>query len=219
MVDLTFPRSGLIKGKSVLQFLRSHLGDKTFSDLQIPFSCVATDIQTGKEIILDQGNVAEAVRASISLPFFFQPYNMRGRYLVDGGLVNPVPTSIIVNLGANILLSANLTSRTGDRKIPHVLGWRKRLPPILRGPSVFEILMKTIYTMQYEISSARSSLAHVVMQVNANDMLWWDLDKASEMIRLGESVAEESLAKIKSLLPFFSDSCRVHLSSKGRKIY
>jgi NTE family protein len=219
MVDLTFPRAGVIKGKGVLDFLRSHLGDKTFSDLQIPFCCVATDVQTGKEIDLDHGNVAEAVRASLSLPFFFEPYYLDGRYLVDGGLVNPVPTSIIVSQGANILLSANLTSRTGDRKIPRVMGWRKRLPHILRGPSLPEVLMKTIYTMQYEIARARSGIADVVMQINANDLLWWDLDRAAEIIKIGEMVAEENLPKIKALLPFFANSCETHLTRRGKKNY
>lgn len=219
MADFTVPRSGIIQGNGVLNFLRSHLGDKTFKDLRIPFACVATDIMTGKEIVLDEGNVAEAVRASLSLPFFFQPFYLDGRFLVDGGLVNPVPTSIIVSQGANVLLSANLTSKTGDRKVPRVMGWRKRLPPILRGPSIPEIMMKTIYTMQYEIAAARSVLAHVVMAVTAPDMLWWDLDKADAIVKLGEASAEENLSKIKSLLPYFSDSCKVRLIRHQQKHY
>ena len=96
-------------------------------------------------------------------------------------------------------------------------GWKKRLTSLLRGPSLSEVMLKTIYTMQYEIAQARAALAHVVMQINASDMLWWDLDRAGEIIQIGQSVAEEALPKIKALLPFFSDSCRVHLAPKGRK--
>jgi hypothetical protein len=88
---------------------------------------------------------------------------------------------------------------------------------MLRGPAIPEILMKTIYTMQYEIAQARSEIADVVMNVSAGNFLWWDLHKADEIIRLGEARAEESLAKIKSLLPYFSDSCRVRLAHRGRK--
>ncbi|MCG3205998.1 MAG: hypothetical protein KCHDKBKB_02724 [Elusimicrobia bacterium] len=221
MLDFNFPfRTGLIHGNGVLNFLREHLNDKTFNELLLPFACVATDIQTGKEIILDHGNVAEAVRASLSLPFFFQPYYLEGRYLVDGGLVNPVPTSIIVSQGANILLSANLTSRANERKVPRVIGWwRRQMPSILRGPSFPETLLKTIYIMQYEISQARSEIAHVVMNIKSHDLLWWDLDKSKEMIKMGEATAEEVLPKIKSLLPFFSNSCQIHLTRKGRKNY
>ncbi len=212
-------RSGLIKGNAVLNFLKSHLGDRTFNELMIPFACVATDIQSGKEVVFDKGNVAEAVRASLSLPFFFKPFYKDGRYLVDGGLVNPVPTSVCVAQGANILLSANLTLSAGERKVPRIMGWRKRIPPILRGPSFPEILLKTIYTMQYEVAATRSGLADVVMHINAPDLLWWDLDKASGIIKLGEAAAEENLSKIKSLLPFFSDHCKVRIKRPIKKIY
>jgi len=95
------------------------------------------------------------------------------------------------------------------------LGWRKRIPPVMRGPSIPEIIMKTIYTMQYEIAAARSVIADVVMNIQSTDMLWWDLDKAESIIKLGETAAEENLSKIKSLLPFFSDSCKVRLTRRG----
>jgi NTE family protein len=218
MADPIIPRTGIIRGNGVLNFLRSHLNDRTFTDLLLPFACVATDIQTGKEIILDRGNVAEAVRASLSLPFFFQPYYLDGRYLVDGGLVNPVPTSIIVAQGANILISANLTSKANERRVPRMIGWwRRHLPNVLRGPSIPEIMLKTIYIMQYEISQSRSEIAHVVMNIKSHDLLWWDLDRAKEMIKMGEATAEEVIPKIKSLLPFFADSCQIRLTRKGRK--
>jgi NTE family protein len=220
MADFIPPRTGLIRGNGILEFLRHHLGDRTFSELLLPFSCVATDILTGKEIVLDRGHVAEAVRASLSLPFFFQPFYHEGRYLVDGGLVNPVPTSIIVSQGANVLLSANLTSKAGERRVPRVIGWwRRHLPSMLKGPSIPETMLKTIYIMQYEIAQSRSELAHVVMQIKAHELLWWDLDRAKEMIKMGEASAEEVMPKIKQLLPFYADSCRIRLVRKGRKSY
>ncbi|MCB4757393.1 MAG: patatin-like phospholipase family protein, partial [Elusimicrobia bacterium] len=180
--------------------------------------CIATDIQTGRQIVLDEGNVAEAIRASLSLPFFFRPYYRNGRYLVDGGLVDPVPTSHIVAQGANILISANLTCKTEDRRFPNLLGRRKTFRHLLKGPNILEILIKTIYTMQYEISAARSEIAHVVLHVNTGDYQWWDLNKADEIIRLGESAVEENLTKIKSLLPFFNDNCKVMLRKSGPKL-
>jgi len=217
LLDFAFSGSGLFRGSNILNFLRSHLGDKTFADLSLPFACVATDIETGKEIDITDGNVAEAVRASISLPFFFQPHYMNGRYLVDGGLVNPVPTSVIINLGANILISANLTAPTVERRLPK-LGWLKKLSSILRAPSFSEIILKTMYTMQYEIAVSQAEIAHVVLQPHATNYLWWDLDKAGQVIKLGEICTEESLRKIKSYLPFFSNSCQFPLHNPGPKI-
>lgn len=220
MTRVGLPRSGILTGKGVLSFLRDHLGSRTFQDLDIPFACVATDIQTGREIIFDDGDVALGVRASLSLPFFFQPLYHNGRFLVDGGLVNPVPTSVILAQGANVLISANLTSKAADRRVPRVLGWRRRIPSALRGPTIPEILLKTIYTMQYEIAEARAKMAHVVMEIAPQgDLLWWDLDRAQEIMKLGETAAEENISKIKSQLPFFADSCKVRLRHRGRKQY
>ena len=216
MSNLAIPRSGFLTGKGILKFLREHLGDKTFNDLTIPFACVATDIQTGKEIVLDEGNVAQSVRASLSLPVLFQPYYMNGRYLVDGGLVNPVPNSVLLSQGANILLSANLTSKPSGKKTRRRLGNAARIP-ILRGPSIPSILMKTIYTMQYEIATTRSKIANVVMDISSKDILWWDLNRASEIIHLGEAAAEENMPKIKSLIPYYADSCRVRFDHKTRE--
>lgn len=218
MASLSFPRSGFLTGRGILHFLRTHLGELNFKDLEIPFTCVATDIQSGREVILDDGNVAQAVRASLSLPVYFQPFYSSGRYLVDGGLVNPVPNSVILSQGANILISANLTSKASERKVRY-LGWRRRIPTALRGPNILEILLKTIYTMQYEIAESRAKMAHVNMEITPKGEWWWDLDKAEQIIQLGEASAEENLPKIKSLLPYFADSCRIHLSRRRRKIY
>lgn len=218
MSELTIPRSGIMTGRGILKFLRNHLGDKTFNDTHTPFACVATDIETGKEIVIKEGSLAEGVRASLSLPFFYSPHYMNGRYLVDGGLVNPVPTSIIVNQGAKILISANLTTKTSDRRVPNKK-WKNQIPTLLKGPSIPEILMKTIYTMQYEIASARAEISHVVIKPNTKGQWWWDFDRADVFIRLGEAAAEESLPKIKSLLPFFSNHCQIKLKPTGRKIY
>ena len=80
-------------------------------------------------------------------------------------------------------------------------------------------MLKTIYIMQYEIAQARAEIAHVVMQIKSHDLLWWDLDQARKMIAMGEASAEEVLPKIKQLLPFFSESCKVRLVRKGRKNY
>lgn len=220
LADPILPRTGLIRGNGVLNFLRGHLNDRNFKELLLPFSCVATDIETGREIVLDHGNVAEAVRASLSLPFFFQPFYLDGRYLVDGGLVNPVPTSITLSQGANIILSANLTSKAAERKVPKVIGWwRRRLPSMMRGPGIAETMIKTIYIMQFEIAQARSELAHVVMEIKAHDLLWWDLDQAKSMIKMGEASAEEVLPKIKSMLPFYADSCKFRINRAGRRGY
>lgn len=106
LADLTLTNKGLIHGKRITAFIESILKVKTFSQLQTKFACIATDIMTGDQVILQTGSLVEAVRASISLPAIFTPVKIKGRYLVDGGLVNVVPVSVCRDLG-QILLSGS----------------------------------------------------------------------------------------------------------------
>ncbi|MFQ5575548.1 MAG: patatin-like phospholipase family protein, partial [Anaerolineae bacterium] len=121
------PRAGIIKGGKVRNLIAEWLGDKQFEDLDIPFSCVATDILTGEEVIFDSGNLADAIRASISLPILFNPWQVNGRYLMDGGLVNPIPANVLRAKGADIVIASNvveaLAKDTSNRygKMPHFL--------------------------------------------------------------------------------------------------
>lgn len=99
LADMTIPLSGLIQGKRVISLLKSILGDLTFSRLKYDFACVATDIITGEQVVLHDGSLIDAVRASVSIPGIFTPVLIDGRYLVDGGLVNEVPVSVCRVMG------------------------------------------------------------------------------------------------------------------------
>jgi NTE family protein len=216
MADPTLPWQGILIGRGVLRFLKSILGDVSFEELGTPFACVATDIMTGEEIVLRQGKVAEAVRGSISLPFFFQPYFHQGRFLADGGLVNPVPTSVIASMGADILLSVNLTTKPGvKRSRPGRRNPRRYSSSYWKGPNIIEVVSKTIYTMQYEIAQARAELSDAVLAPDLSNFTWAEFDRAADIIKIGAEYMEESLPKIKSLLPFFADYCRVPLRARA----
>lgn len=101
-------KSGLIKGDKLMRFFSDHFVSHDFSDLLMEFACVATDLQTGREVWLREGSVAEAVRASIALPGLFAPVRRDRQLLVDGGLVNPVPVSLARAMGADIVLAVDL---------------------------------------------------------------------------------------------------------------
>ena len=106
--DIKIPRSGLIDGKKITNFIRSHINKRMIEDLPIPFCAVTTDIQTGNEIIINSGDIIEAVRASISVPGIFTPMKKDDMILVDGGLVNPVPISVVRNMGADYVIAVDL---------------------------------------------------------------------------------------------------------------
>ena len=206
MIDFDFPWKGVVVGNGVLRFLKSIIGNATFDQLQLPFACVATDINTGTEQVLRHGAVAEAVRGSLSLPFFFEPYFWQGRYLVDGGLVNPVPTSIVQAMGANITLSINNTlapALKGSPRTPRPSAFNP-----IHGPHIFKVMAKTLYTMQYGIAKTGASEADVTIAPNMSGFGSLEFHRAAEIIKIGEEEAEKMMPKILAKLPFYSDQGR-----------
>ena len=101
---------GLIKGDKLIAFFRDHFVDRDIADLKRPFGAVATDLRRGREVWLREGRVSEAVRASIALPGLFTPAQRDGSWLVDGGLVNPVPVSLCRAMGADIVIAVDLNT-------------------------------------------------------------------------------------------------------------
>ncbi len=109
-MDVMIPRSGLIEGERMTNYFRQNVADPEIEGLPLPFAAVATDLKTGREIWLREGSLIDAIRASISLPGIFTPCQRNGQWLVDGGLVNPVPVSLCRSMGADIVIAVNLNS-------------------------------------------------------------------------------------------------------------
>ena len=117
LIDLNLlAGKGLLYGQKVKELLRSFIGDVRFEDLEIPLAIIAADAQTSEEIIFNEGSVVEAVRASISLPVIFTPVKWGDRFLVDGGIVNPVPVDVVRNMGAEIVIAVNVLPAPSQEK-------------------------------------------------------------------------------------------------------
>ncbi len=102
---------GFIRGKKVEEFLEIILEDIDFKDLKIPFFVVSTDIETGEEVIINTGSVVKAVRASISLPVVFTPVVFEDKFLIDGGVANPIPIDILRKKGMNYIIASNVSRK------------------------------------------------------------------------------------------------------------
>ncbi|HOO64783.1 MAG TPA: patatin-like phospholipase family protein [Synergistaceae bacterium] len=107
-VEVSFPRSGLIEGSKVTKLLREIVGEQNLENLALPFRSVATDIMNGDEVVIQDGDLVEAIRASIAVPGVFTPVRREKRFLVDGGMVNPVPVSICRAMGAERIIAVDL---------------------------------------------------------------------------------------------------------------
>jgi NTE family protein len=130
---------GMISGNRLTAALREHLGDLTIEQLPVPFACVATDLLTGHEVWLRNGNLVEMLRASFSLPGLFSPVEVDGRWLVDGALVNPLPVSVCRAMGAHLVIAVNLNAdpvgriRIPGQRIPRAVGF-ELMPGLHQAP-------------------------------------------------------------------------------------
>lgn len=117
-LEVNLPRSGLLSGKNFMCLLKDIIPVHTIGELSLPFAAVATDLQNEKAVVLDSGNLFDAIRASIAIPGIFTPMRIQGHHLVDGGLVNPLPVSVCRDMGADFVIAVdvNLRSAAGKRK-------------------------------------------------------------------------------------------------------
>jgi len=191
LVDLALPRTGFIGGRKIKDLLRSIIGDIEFSDLRIPFACVAADIMTGEEVVISHGSVLDGIRASISIPVIFTVVKWKGRYLVDGGLVNPVPVSVLRQMGADLIIAVNVIPAVRDRA---------QQVEKIKEPHIISVIMQSLYIASY--STVRSSLegADIVIEPQMADITYGDFSRAEECILQGALATQGSIPEIKRQL-------------------
>jgi NTE family protein len=223
LIDPVFPRSGLIDGQKIVDFVRNYAPSGLIEHLQTPFRAVATDIASGDEVAIGTGDLIEAVRASIAVPGLFTPVRRNGQILVDGGLVNPVPVSVVREMGAAFVIAVDLNhdlvaSRMGPLTAltPSAgpAGVMKRLLESLRStetpvlaqfsswldreplPGIFDVLLSSIYIMQARITqnSLRQDRPDIVIQPPLGSVRFMDFDRAEEIIEIGYRSAVQELA-------------------------
>ncbi len=117
LLDFGFSHGGIIQGEKVFGHARERFGSVSIEDLKIVFGAVATDLYTGREVWLREGDVYDAARASCAMPGLLAPCSNNGRWLVDGGLVNPVPVSLSRAMGAEFVIAVHLNSQLNTAAI------------------------------------------------------------------------------------------------------
>ncbi len=192
LVDLALPKSGFIEGAKIKELLKSVIGDIDFSDLSIPMACVATDIESGEEVVINQGPVLEGVRASISVPVIFTAVKREDRYLVDGGLVNPVPVSTVREMGADFVIAVNVVPPMGAKS------HRKSKKP--KQPGMFHVMLQAIYIASYAMVKTDLEKADIVIEPQLPNIGFGDFHRTRECIAQGELAALTSIAEIKKRL-------------------
>jgi NTE family protein len=116
-MDVSLSRRGLLEGDRITEFFRNKISNVMIEDLAIPYGAVAVDLHTGKEVCFRKGPLIDAMRASFSLPGLFTPFQRGQQWLIDGGLVNPVPVSLCRSMGADIVIAVNLNDGILEKNI------------------------------------------------------------------------------------------------------
>jgi NTE family protein len=216
MLDLSWAKSGLVRGDKLINALVALVGDMQIEDLPISFTAVATDLIGQKEVWIQTGPLFDAIRASISIPLLFTPFPYRGQNLVDGGVLNPVPIAptfaddtdqvIAVNLGgpdqtrneSDIQKNQDAVALPPFRKkINAFISHLKKSEPSIgkRDWGAYDIAIQAFEAMQTTI--ARQKLATYppdrVIEIARNACRTLEFDRADEMIDLGYQKAREVL--------------------------
>ena len=237
-LDFRVRNGGMIGGRHLVDALRHNIGELCIEDLGIPFVAVATDLVTGHEVWLREGDLVDAMRTSFSLPGVFEPMQHEDRWLVDGALVNPVPVSVCHALGAQMTIAVNLNAdmigkerRTGAA-VPIVAGFdllnelqtqestakQSRIGSLAKRifrrepshPSMFGVMISSLGIVQDRIS--RSRLAGEPPDVHITPRLGtiglFEFDRAADIIAEGEAAVERVLPDLHDALSIFGHDPR-----------
>ncbi len=221
-------RLGGVEGERLMRAFRERVDDALIEDLPKPFGAVATDLYTGREVWFQSGSLLEAVRASIALPGLFSPARYQGRWLVDGGLVDPLPVSLCRALGADRVIAVNLNGdivgrqfngRAQHRNAPNPLlarlsaGWQAILgnhasvaEPESSAeetpPGLFDVMAGSIHIMQDRITRARMAgdPPDVVLAPRLAHLGLMDFDHAAEAMAAGAACVQRHLPVLRDTL-------------------
>lgn len=183
-MDVSLSRRGLLEGDRITDFFREKISNVMIEDLPLPYGAVAVDLHTGKEVCFRKGPLLDAMRASFSLPGVFTPFHRGQQWLIDGGLVNPVPVSLCRSMGADVVIAVNLNDGIVEKNIfrknsnINNKAIQEKLLDVFRSdflsanfsfikkadrsdqqkektPNMIEVMAKSIYIMQDRITRQR----------------------------------------------------------------
>lgn len=181
LMDFANPRFGLLKGERALLTLQEIIPDTNIEDLPITYSAIATNLQQEKEVVFRRGSVYQAIRASIAIPAIFRAVVTENDYLVDGGLLNPVPVNHVQNTD-NIVIAVNLDG-------PPVEGKGKALSQM----NALDLLQESYIVMRRRLCNLTVALhkPDYIIDVPHNLCGIWEFDRSADLLLKGTSLADE----------------------------
>ncbi len=178
LFDFTNPfKGGLVKGDMVIELLEKMLSVKTFEELEIPFRCVATNVETGEQEIFDSGDLIPALRASISIPGFFIPSRNKNKLLVDGGVINPLPVNLLYDSDfkiAVIVEEYKALNTLAEKKVT-IEEYINNKFNIDIKPTIDQLLNKKIKSIEF-LRNMSGSINNMIKQIAETDLDAYDIN-------------------------------------------
>lgn len=232
MVDVALPTRALMNGGKIERFIREFAGALTFEDTTLPFACVAVDVRSGQEVVLREGGLTTAIRASISTPIIFAPVERDGQLLVDGAVLNSVPTDVVRDMGADIVVAVSTLGIPscgvpvycndpddevlGDTETPGkslLQGASARAVSLVgdlaRSPVVYQHAARSLDLMVRKLAEPRLRAADIVIAPQTNGTTSYSFHEAQRIIAAGEKAAEAAVEEIRWLMGHSGESSPV----------
>jgi len=222
LTDFSMPHHGFFKGHSVTRYLRTLFKDKTFRELQIPLKVIATNVFTSEAVVFEEGDVVDALRASISIPGIFRPVVVNGKTLTDGGIADPLPVNVLTRKGVKRIIAVNVLSGPEDimkrrdyyrrllaeralkaRRKKGIWGWWHRLRVNMSrrySANVFNVIVNSIQYMEYSLAAHASREADVNIHPIVTDAHWIEFYSGKKFLDAGEEEARKKVEEIKALV-------------------
>jgi NTE family protein len=210
LVDMSLLSMGAIRGEKVYAILDALLGDQLIEDLPIPYTAVATDLVKQQEVWFQSGSMMDALRASVAVPGLIMPVTEKDRFLVDGGLLNPVPIMPTVADQADLIIAVNLNTNVENPRFIRGSSFNiAEFSDDLKAPSVnttksershlqwnkMEMLNQCFETMQATMAKYKMAgyEPDVEVRIDRDACSFFELHRAKEMIEMGRQAALEAL--------------------------
>ncbi|MDV2685315.1 patatin-like phospholipase family protein [Alkalihalophilus lindianensis] len=183
-MDFTVPKLGFVNGNRIKELIRLLAKSKNLEDTQVPVSVIATDLKKGERVIMTEGPIAEAVRASIGIPGIFVPEKRDGKVLVDGGVIDRVPVSVVKGMGSDITIAVDVSY------------FRQELD----FNSVYDVIMQSMDIMAREMMKPVELDCSVIIRPIVKHTSSLDFSNVERLIERGEEATYEQMPKIKQII-------------------
>ena len=211
LTDFSFSLNHLVKGNRIIGAIMEFVPDVLIEDLPIPYCAVATDWKSGHEVVFRKGSLFKAIRASISLPSFYEPVERDGMILIDGGVTNPIPMNRVVRHDGDIMVAVDVSGHDYKTQydIQHELAEKRRNSKSLTQQILNKLIPDNLdfnyYTMLSRVSSlmirqnsilmAKLMNPDVLVDIQMSRYGTFDYDKSEKLIAIGRQKTRQVLEK------------------------